>query len=330
MDRLNVAVIGTGLIGRVHAQHLSARIRAARLAAICDTNPVAAAECLGLCNVGVLAVFEDYRQLLSDPTIDAVAICTPGEMHGQVIEAAAGAGKHIFCEKPIDCDLARADRALAAVERAGVKLQIGFNRRFDTNFRYVKEAISSGAVGRLHTLHIVSRDPVQDEEEPLADLFLDTTIHDLDMARFLTGSEVTSIYAIGGHMGEPHSGDAPDTAVITLRFANGVIATIENSRRSAYGYDQRLEVFGSEGAISVGNESPHQAIVSNRDGVLSSPPLAFFRERYADSYVAEMSAFAQCVIDDSESLVTGMDGRAALVLALAARRAYLAGRAIAL
>ena len=330
MDRLKVAVIGTGVIGRLHAQHLSSRIRAARLAAICDTDPAAIAECLRACNVEALPVFDDYLRLLSDPVIDAVLICTPGEIHGEVIEAAAAAGKHIFCEKPIDYDLARADRALAAVERAGVKLQIGFNRRFDANFRHVKEVISTGAIGRLHTLHIVSRDPVQDEDESLADLFLDTTIHDLDMARFVTGSEVTSIYAIGGHMGEPNSGDAPDTAVITLRFANGVIATIENSRRSVYGYDQRLEVFGSEGAISIGNERPHQAIVSSRDGVLSSPPLAFFRERYADSYVAEMSAFAQCVIEDSEPLVMGRDGRAALVLTLAARRAYLEGRSIAL
>ena len=330
MDRLNIGVIGTGLIGRLHAQHLSSRIPAARLAAICDTNPVAAAECLAVCNVEALPVFEDYQKVLSDPAIEAVAICTPGEIHGEMIEAAAAAGKHIFCEKPIDYDLPRADRALAAVERAGVKLQIGFNRRFDANFRHVKEAISAGAIGRPHTLHIVSRDPVQDEAEPPADLFLDTTIHDLDMARFLTGSEVTTIYAIGGHMGVPHSADAPDTAVITLRFANGVIATIENSRRSVYGYDQRLEAFGSEGAISVGNESPHQTIVSNRDGVLSSLPLAFFRERYADSYVAEMSAFARCVIEDSKPLVTGMDGRTALVLALAARRACLEERSIAL
>jgi myo-inositol 2-dehydrogenase/D-chiro-inositol 1-dehydrogenase len=330
VDRISIGVIGTGVIGRLHAQNLASRVSAARLAAICDIDPPAVAKCLATSAVGALPVFRDYQKMLSDPGIDAVAVCTPGDTHGEIIGAAASAGKHVFCEKPIDCDLAKADRALAAVKRAGIKLQIGFNRRFDRNFRRVKEAISGGEIGHPHTLHIVSRDPLRHEDEPLADLFLDTTIHDLDMTCFLIGSEVTSLYVMGGRMSESKSGDDPDTAVTMLRFANGVIATIDNSRRSVYGYDQRLEVFGSEGAIAVGNERLHRVKVSNQDGVLSSPPFAFFMDRYEDSYIAEMSAFARCVMEDREPLVTGTDGRVALVLALAARRAYAEARPVAL
>ncbi len=329
MHKLNVGVLGTGLIGRLHARNLVSRIANARLAANCEIDAAAVAECLTACDATEPEVFEDYRRLLADAPIDAVAICTPGATHGAMIEAAASAGKHIFCEKPIDCDLTKADRAIAAVERAGVKLQIGFNRRFDRNFRRVHESIVAGAIGQPHILHIVSRDPVRAEAD-LSDLFLDTTIHDFDLARFLIGSEVATVYVAAERRGPVRDGNDPDTTVITLRFEDGTIATIDNSRRSVYGYDQRLEVFGSAGAISVGNELLDQVQTSSSEGVRSAQPQAFFMDRYADSYIAELTAFVSCVLEDEAPPVTGGDGRAALELALAARRAYRAGRAVSL
>ncbi len=317
--RLAFGLIGAGLIGRLHAQHLASRIPAAKLVAVCDIEASAVAECLTQCEFE--AVYEDYRRMLTRADIDAVAICTPPETHGEIIEVAAAAGKHIFCEKPIDVDLARTDRAVAATKRAGVKLQIGFNRRFDRNFRRVKDELSSGAIGQPRIVHIVSRDPVRtaaEGGESPADLFLDTTIHDLDMARFLIGDEITSIHALGKRYS--NAGPDPDTAVTLLRFAGGCIATIDNSRHSVYGYDQRLEVFGSGGMLAVGNEAPDPSPAPNAQ--------PFFVQRYGESYLAELVAFVQSILDDTEPSVTGADGRIALALALAAQRSYRQGRPV--
>ena len=242
-----------------------------------------------------------------------------------LIDEAANAGKHIFCEKPIDFDLARIDRALAAVTEAGVKLQIGFNRRFDANFVRVRQAIVEGEIGDLHLLHIISRDPAPPPAEYIqvsGGMFLDMTIHDFDMARFLTGSDVEEIYVKAGVRVDPvfeKLGDV-DTAVTVLTFANGAIGTIDNSRQAVDGYDQRVEAFGSGGSIRSENEFPNVATLSDASGVRRDLPLNFFMDRYRESFVDEMQAFVDAILDGKDTPVVGSDGRATAVLGLAAKK----------
>jgi myo-inositol 2-dehydrogenase/D-chiro-inositol 1-dehydrogenase len=330
---IKVGVIGTGRIGRLHAENLMVRIPEANLVAVSDIF-VEAAEKVAA-ELGVPAAYQDYRHILDDRSVDAVLICSSTDTHAQIIEDAAGAGKQIFCEKPIALDLAKIDRALAAAERAGVKLQVGFNRRFDPNFRRVREAVASGQIGTPHVLRITSRDP---QPPPIAyikvsgGIFLDMTIHDFDMARFLIGSEVEAIYAAGGVMVDPAIGQAGDidTTLITLHFANGVLGAIDNSRKAVYGYDQRAEVFGSDGMVACSNNLPDSAVVSDAKGVHGSLPLFFFVERYTESYVAEMKAFVECIVNDSPPPVTGLDGRIPVVMGYAAKKSYAEKRPVKL
>lgn len=326
-NSLGFGVIGAGAIGRLHAEHLATRIPAARLVAVADINIAAARAAAERLDV---ASYPDHAALLADPAVAAVAICTPRGTHAQIIKDAAAAGKHIFCEKPLAGSLEEIDGATAAVAQAGVTLQVGFNRRFDPSFLHVHDQIVAGAIGAPQIIHIVSRDPApadgQVSRTP-ADLILETTIHDLDMARYLAGSEITSVHALGLPASEP---GRLEGAIIVLRLANGVIATIDNHLRSAFGYDQRLEVFGPAGALSIANETPHRATLSDKSGVLDPLPLHFFAERYAESYIAELSAFARCVTEETAAPVTDDDGRAAVVAALAALDSLREDRPIAL
>jgi len=326
-SRIGVGVIGVGATGHVHTENLAAQVPGAALAAVADVNGPAARACAE--ELGVAHAFEDYRELLAHPEVQAVVICSPRGTHARAVAEAAAAGKHVFCEKPIGCAPAEIDAALAAVQKAGVKLQTGFNRRFDPDFRHVRDTIVAGAIGKPVIVHLVSRDPPQagDGAGTIADLFLETTVHDLDMARYLTASEIESVYAIGSRAAGRGAEEA-DAAVTTLPFAGGAIGTIDNSLRSAFGYDQRAEVFGDRGAISTANETAHRATLSDSHGVHSPLPLPFFRERYAASYVAEMRAFIDCIRDDSDPPVTGADGRAAVMLALAAMQSYREGRPV--
>ncbi len=331
--KVNVGIIGAGRIGKLHAEHLAYRIPDANVLAIADIRLEAAQKCAA--EFHIPSAIQDYREIIENPDIEAVVICSSTDTHAQFIEEAAAAGKHIFCEKPIDFDLARIDRALEAVEKAGVKLQIGFNRRFDPNFKRVHEMVAAGKIGTPHILRITSRDP---EPPPIGyikvsgGIFLDMTIHDFDMARYLIGSEVNEIYAAGGVMVDPAIGEAGDidTAVITLRFENGTIGTIDNSRKAVYGYDQRVEVFGSEGMVVVANKTPDTAVYSNAEGVHSSLPLFFFVERYTDSYIAEMQAFIECIQQDKTPPVTGLDGRIPVVMGYAAKKSYEENRPVKL
>jgi myo-inositol 2-dehydrogenase/D-chiro-inositol 1-dehydrogenase len=330
---LRIGVIGAGRIGKIHAETIATRISNAELAAVADVYLLAAQETGGRFRVPFVTA--DYHDILADPTIDAVAACSNTDTHTQIIQDAAAAGKHIFCEKPIDHSLEKIDAALAAVSQANVKLQIGFNRRFDPNFRKVRQMIVEGKIGQPHILRITSRDPAPPPIEYIkvsGGMFLDMTIHDFDMARYLIGSDVTEIYAVGGVMVDPAIGEAGDldTAVITLKFANGVIGTIDNSRQAVYGYDQRVEVFGSEGMVAASNNLPDTHVYSNADGVHSALPLHFFLERYMDSYVAEMREFVDAVLNDEEPPVVGVDGRIPVVMGLAAQKSWLENRSILL
>ncbi len=330
---VNVGLIGAGRIGRIHAENLATRMPTARLVSVADVVLQSAQE-VGA-QFGVPKIVEDYREILNDPEIHAVAIGSSTDTHAQIIQEAASAGKHIFCEKPIDHDLARIDQALAAVESAHVKLQVGFNRRFDPNFRQIRTAVAEGQIGEPHILRITSRDP---EPPPIeyvkvsGGIFLDMTIHDFDMARYLIGSEVEELYVAGDVMITPEIRDLEDldTVIITLRFENGTLGTIDNSRQAVYGYDQRVEVFGSEGMISAGNETPDRHSLSNAEGVPGPRPLYFFLERYAKSYLNEMVSFVDSILDDKPTEVTGLDGRIPVVMGLAARKSYEQNRPVQL
>jgi myo-inositol 2-dehydrogenase/D-chiro-inositol 1-dehydrogenase len=323
--RLNIGIIGAGRIGKVHAETLAFRLPEAHPAAITDPDRDAAAAVAARC--GIPRAAPGAEEILADPSIEAVLICSPTGTHAQLIIEAARAGKHIFCEKPVDHGLAGIDAALEAAAHAGVKLQIGFNRRFDANFARVREAVVNGEIGRPQILHIVSRDPAP---PPLSyvrssgGMFLDMTIHDFDMARFLTGDEVEEVHTAAGVMVDPAIGEAGDvdTAVITLRFRGGVIGTIDNCRRAVYGYDQRVEILGSEGAISTANRYPNEAAISTARSVRRDLPLNFFMDRYAESFAAELRAFVRAVLEDAPPPVSGADGRAPVVMALAARKSH--------
>jgi myo-inositol 2-dehydrogenase/D-chiro-inositol 1-dehydrogenase len=322
---LNVAIFGAGRIGKVHAESLAFRVPEARAVAIADLNREAAERVATRC--GIRTVASSVDQILADRSIQAVLICTSTDTHSDLIVRAAQAGKHIFCEKPIAHSLAKIDLALEAVRQAGVKLQIGFNRRFDSNFARVRAAVQNGEIGVPRLLHIISRDPAP---PPISyvkvsgGMFLDMTIHDFDMARFLIGEEVDEVYTAGGVMVDSAIGEAEDldTAVIILRFRNGVIGTIDNCRQAAYGYDQRAEVLGSTGKIATENNYPNQATISNGQSVRRDLPLNFFMDRYIESFSNEIRSFVQSVMEDKPTAVTGVDGRIPVVMGLAARKSF--------
>ena len=330
-NNVRFGVIGAGRIGKIHAGNLATRIPGVEVATIADVDLKAAQTLAAALHVPVFG--DDYHAILSDPAIDAVAICSSTDTHARLVIEAAQAGKHIFCEKPIDHDLAKIDAALEAVEKTGVKLQIGFNRRFDPNFRKVRSMVAEGKIGTPHIVRITSRDPAPPPPAYVkvsGGMFLDMTIHDFDMARYLSGSEVEEVYAAAGVMVDPAIGEAGDvdTAVITLRFANGAIGTIDNSRKAVYGYDQRVEVFGSEGMVQAHNNTPDQDVYFNAEGVHAAKPLYFFLERYMESFIAEMKEFVQSIREDTVPPVTGIDGRIPVVIGMAAKKSYLENRPV--
>lgn len=330
---LNIGIIGAGRIGRVHAATLAYRIPSARILAVADVNLTAAQQLAS--RLGIPAAADNPAAIFEHKDIEAVLVCSVTGTHARFIEEAARAGKHIFCEKPIALDLAAIDRALAVVAETGVKLQIGFNRRFDANFRRVRQAIETGEIGAPALLHIISRDPGPPPiayVESSGGMFLDMTIHDFDMARFLIGAEVEEVYTQAGVTVDPAIGAAGDvdTAITLLKFSNGVIGTIDNCRRASYGYDQRVEVLGSKGAISTTNNYPNAAILSDGASVRRDLPLNFFMDRYTESFAAEITAFVNAVQQDRPTPVTGYDGRMPVVMGLAAGKSHREGRPVKL
>jgi myo-inositol 2-dehydrogenase / D-chiro-inositol 1-dehydrogenase len=318
--KVNLAVIGTGRMGSVHVRNIARLIPEANLVAVCDIRPEVAQAVADEC--GIRRVVKDYRELLQDRGVEAVHIATSTDTHASIIKDSAEAGKHIFCEKPLALDLRSIDRALEAVAKAGVKLQVGFNRRFDKSFQRVRQIVASGEIGRPCILRITNRDPELPAMEFMrvsGGMFLDMTIHDFDMARFQVG-EVEEVYATGSVLIEPELNDFGDvdTCVVTLKFADGSVGAIDNSRQAVYGYDQRLEVFCANGTAMAENESETTLLKGNRDGFQSARLPHFFIQRYAPCYVDEVRRFVECVRDDQPTPITGADGRAAVVLGHAA------------
>jgi len=330
---VQVGVIGAGRIGKVHAETLVYRIPEARVKAIVDINLDAAQRVAQQLNIP--DVTSDYRDILNDSAIDAVMVCSSTDTHAAIITDAAHAGKHIFAEKPIDLDLSRIDAVLAAVEQAGVKFQVGFNRRFDPTYARVQQAIRDGEIGDVHLLHIISRDPAPPPIEYVrvsGGIFVDMMIHDFDMARFLVGAEVEEVFTRAAVRIDPAIGEAGDvdTAVVVLTFENGVIGTIDNSRRAVYGYDQRVEVLGSAGGISTGNVYPNEVTFSTAEAIQRDLPLNFFMDRYTESYAREVRVFIDAVVHDTPVPVGGIDARIPVALGIAARKSLDENRPVKL
>jgi len=330
---LNIALIGAGRIGKVHAKAVMNTIPDAKLVAIADFYAPAAAELAAQYQIPFHT--SNHIEALQQDNVDAVIIASSTDTHAPFMIDAAKAGKHIFCEKPIAADLKIIDEALEAVASAGVKLQIGFNRRFDSSFARIKQAIESDEIGTPHLLHIISRDPSPppiDYVKVSGGLYFDMTIHDFDMARFLFG-EVEEIFATGAVLVDSAIGEAGDidTAMITLKFANGAIGSIDNSRQAVYGYDQRVEAFGSKGSASNANLYPDAVTLSTGATVhRASLPMNFFIERYTASYEQELLEFVDCVLNDKPVPVTGNDGRVPVVMAMAAQKSYQENRPVKL
>ena len=330
--RLKIGIIGAGRIGKIHSDNIARFIPQAMLAGIADINLTAEQEAWAK-NLGAGFVSKDPGDLLKDSSIEAIAICSSTDTHADFVIAAAAAGKHIFCEKPVDLTVAKVKKALDAVKKAGVKLQTGFNRRFDHNFARIREHTLSGGIGQVQLVKITSRDPAPPPPAYVAvsgGIFLDMMIHDFDMARFQAGSEITGVYAAGAVLVDPEIGKAGDvdTAIVTLEFANGAIGVIDNSRRAVYGYDQRVEVFGSKGAAVAENDLPNTVKLYNEAGVSGEKPLYFFLERYKGAFVAEMAAFVDAIQNNRAVAVSGEDGLENMYAALAAGKSLREGRPV--
>ena len=327
---LRIGVIGVGRIGRMHARVLARQVPGATVGAVYDARPPTAREVAD--ELGVPAAGSVAEML--DGDVDAIAICSTSETHVELLIAAAEAGKAVFCEKPVSLELSELDRALAAIDAAGVPFQIGFNRRFDPAHASVREAVASGAVGELQLVRISSRDPEPPPVEYIRSsggLFLDMTIHDFDMARFVTGSEVVEVFARGAVRVDQEfarAGDI-DTALVTLVHEDGCLTAIDNARRTVYGYDQRVEVFGSGGMAASDNPLVHTGVVRTARGTERPSLPDFFLERYMPSYVREWEAFVRAVQSGATPPVSGADARAPLVIGLAAERSLRERRAVA-
>ncbi len=328
---VGVAVLGTGRIGRLHAQLLATEVEGAAVVVVADAVQ-ASAERVGA-ELGV-PVAAGMDEVLASDEVDAVAICSSTDTHVDLVIAAARAGKAVFCEKPVSLDLALVDRAIAAVEAAGVPFMVGFNRRFDPGHASVYDAVRSGVIGDLHLLRITSRDPSPPPPEYVAvsgGIFLDMAIHDFDMARHVVGSEVVEVFARGAVRIDPRIGEAGDvdTAVTVLTHEDGTITTIDNSRQAVYGFDQRIEAFGAQGMAVSDNPARHAGWVRTADGTTGQPLPWFFLDRYLTSYRREWAAFVSYLRQGGPSPVDTLAGRAPVVVGLAATRSLREGRPVA-
>lgn len=327
---LKVGLLGAGRIGRVHAINIAGHSRS-QLVAVSDVNEDAAhslADAYG-------AKANSSDAILADASIDAVLIATSTDTHSDLIEKATAAGKAVLCEKPVDLSLERAQRCLDAVDKTGVPVMIGFNRRFDPNFSAIRASIAAGEIGKPELLSITSFDPAP---PPVAyvkvsgGLFRDMMIHDFDMANFLMCNMPKTVHAAGTSIVDPEIGKVGDvdTAVVTLTYADGRIAVIKNSRRAVYGYDQRVEILGSEGLLSAGNVLENTVSKATKQGVTSAKPEFFFLERYMRAYAAEWDAFVAAILDGAAIPVSLKDGVDALSLAEAATCSAKSGQPVSL
>ncbi|PPL00604.1 inositol 2-dehydrogenase [Parapedobacter indicus] len=324
--QLKIGIIGLGRIGTIHYNNITQQITEAEVVMVADVRNDA---------LPAHVQFAQADQVINHPEIEAVVICSPTDTHADYVEQCARAGKHVFCEKPLDLSLTRIQQTLAVVQQQGIKLMLGFNRRFDANFMKLRSLVGEGKIGDVHVVKITSRDPAPPSLTYLqhsGGLFMDMSIHDFDMARYIMNKEVVQVYAAAATLtgGVVAAAGDIDTAVVTLTFEDGSMAVIDNSRQAAYGYDQRLEVFGSKGMALVDNNKPDNHVYYHAHGAQSSLPLHFFMERYTASYLTEMQAFVKAVKGGHELPVSGEDGLKAARIAVAAQQSVRMGGPITL
>ncbi len=327
---MQIGLLGAGRIGQIHGGNIAAHPRAT-LAAVADADDAAAQRLAAATGAKVASI----DAVLADKTINAVFICTPTDIHADLIERAVRAGKAAFCEKPVDLNASRIRSCLDVVRAAKGKLMVGFNRRFDPSFASVRRRIGAGEIGKVELVTILSRDPSPPPPSYVVrsgGLYRDMMIHDLDMARFLLGEEPTEVHAVGSCLVDPGIGAAGDvdTAAVLLKTASGKIAQISCSRRATYGYDQRIEVHGSGGLLSAGNRYATTVTRADSKGYASDPALPFFLERYAEAYRAELDAFVAGVLDNASMAPSGEDGLRAQLLADAATESSQSGETVRL
>ena len=275
---IKLGIIGAGRIGKVHGESVMRFVKGATVKAIADPFMNDATKAWAA-ELGIPECYTDYKRILADPEIEAVLICSSTDTHSPISLEAIAAGKHVFCEKPVDHDVEKIKTVIEALKGSKLKYQVGFNRRFDHNFRAAERAVREGKIGELNTLSITSRDPGAPPVEYIkvsGGIFLDMTIHDFDMVRFISGDEVEEVYASGAVLVDPEIGKAGDidTAIVNLKLKSGAIAVINNCRRASYGYDQRLEAFGSLGQVEVQNDTDSTAVLSDANGVTKDHLLA--------------------------------------------------------
>ena len=326
---IRIGLLGAGRIGQIHARAVSA-LDNVEIVAVYDPFDEAAAYVQAMTGA---ARRTSVMEIVDDPEINAVIIASPTNQHADQIIEAAQAGKHIFCEKPIDLDLKKVRECVAEVEKAGVQLMIGFNRRFDYNFNAVKRNIDNGEVGEVELVQITSRDPEAPSAAYLKNsggLFLDMMIHDFDMARYMLNDDIVEVFATGSVLTDPEIGEIGDldTATATLKTAKGRIAVITNSRRASYGYDQRVEVHGSKGMVRADNLRGTSVTLATKEGYRSDPLLDFFIQRYAEAYKAELQTFCRLLAGHNEIYPNHVDGMKAIELAHAAQQSYKTGKAV--
>ena len=333
-EKLRIGLLGAGRIGTLHGANVQNFIPNAEIVTVADPfmneDMKAWAE-----SIGIAKTTADPEEIFNDPEIDAVFICSSTNTHADFIIRAAKAGKHIFCEKPVHVDIAKIKEALQAVEEAGVKLQIGFVRRFDRNHKRVRDVAASGRLGAPYIIKVTSRDPAAPPMEYVkvsGGIFLDMMIHDFDMVRYLSGSDVVEVSAIGACLVDPRFADYDDvdTAIVTLKFANGAIGVIENCRQAPYGFDQRVEVHCEKGCVQDNNATENDAFISTGEGVESAKPRWFNLERYNDAFVAEEKAFVDAVLNNTDVPVGGRDGLEPVRIAKAAKLSLDQGRPVKL
>lgn len=330
MKKINVAVAGLGRIGKIHLKNLCRNFPEIKVVAVMDVFN----ESKSVADEFNVPVFvKDFDELLAVEGVDAVVICSPTDTHADYVVKAAKAGKQIFCEKPLDLSLGRVKEVLAIVEECGVKLMLGFNRRFDPEFKKIRQLVVNGAIGDPQIVKITSRDPGPPPVSYIkvsGGMFLDMTIHDFDMARYISGKQVKEVFAKGAVMVDPEIGKAGDidTAVITLTFEDNTMAVIDNCRKAVYGYDQRLEVFGSKGMAQAENNFPNNHKLYTSSGVSGDLPLHFFLERYDASYNQEIREFIDALVAGTEMPVDGTDGLLSIAIGLAAKKSVAEGRPV--
>lgn len=321
---VNIGIIGAGRIGKVHLQSLTTSVKGANVVAIADPFMNDETEKY-VRSMGVDKVYKDYKKIIDDPDINAVFICSSTDTHSDISVEAINAGKNVFCEKPVDHSIEKIQKVADALKGKKTKFQVGFNRRFDHNFAAIRKAVDDGKIGVPHIVKITSRDPEPPKPEYIkvsGGIFLDMTIHDFDMATFLVNSDVEEVYVESAVLVDPAIGEQGDvdTAIISMKMTNGALCVIDNSRKAAYGYDQRAEVFGSKGMVATKNDTLSSAVISDENGVTGEKPLYFFLERYMQSFTDEERQFVSAIENDTDTPVGIHAGMQSVKIGIAAKK----------